>query len=220
MKYSEYPRNEKPENRIRDLGGPSLSTAELFSVALFINDTDMANSLSAEYTQVGGLSKMRPDKVKKIKGVGEGYASAILAISELVRREALNTSPERPVVTSPAIVADLVMYEMSKLEVEQLRVVLLDTRHRVIKIITLYQGTVNSSNVRVAEVFRDAIRENATSIIVIHNHPTGDPSPSPEDICVTRSIQNTGKLMDIMLLDHLIIGGGRFVSLKERRLGF
>ena len=220
MKYSEFAPTEKPENRIRDLGGPSLSTAELFSVALFINDTDMANELSREYAQVGGLSKMRPYKVKGIKGIGQGYANAILAMAELVRREAQVSSPERPVVSSPAIVADLVMYEMSKLEVEQLRVVLLDTRNRVLKIVTLYQGTINSSNVRVAEVFRDAIRENAASIIVIHNHPTGDPSPSPEDIGVTRSIVSTGKMMDIDVLDHVIIGGGRFTSLKERGLGF
>jgi len=99
-------------------------------------------------------------------------------------------------------------------------VVNLDTRNRVMSFVGLYNGSVNSSQVRVCEVFRQAIVDNSPAIIVAHNHPSGDPTPSPEDVSVTRSILQAGKLLDIDLLDHLVIAGGRYVSLKERGLGF
>jgi DNA repair protein RadC len=109
---------------------------------------------------------------------------------------------------------------MSALEQEELRVILLDTRNHVIDIKSIYRGSVNSSQVRVGELFRDAIRQNAAAIIVLHNHPSGDPSPSPDDVGLTRNIVQAGKLLDIDTLDHLVIGQGRYVSLKERGLGF
>ena len=109
---------------------------------------------------------------------------------------------------------------MTALEQEELRVLLLDTRNRVQHIETVYRGSVNSSQVRVAEIFKAAIRRNATNLIVIHNHPSGDPTPSPDDVAITRAILQAGELLDIKLLDHIIIGNGRFVSLKERGLGF
>lgn len=109
---------------------------------------------------------------------------------------------------------------MSALEQEQLRVILLDVRNRVLRIVTLYQGSATSAQVRVGEVFREAIRENATNVIVCHNHPSGDPSPSPDDVALTRAIVQAGKMLDIQVLDHLVIGRGQFVSLKERGLGF
>jgi DNA repair protein RadC len=112
------------------------------------------------------------------------------------------------------------MLEMSGLEQEHLRVILLDTKNLVLSSPTIYQGNVNSSIIRVAEVFREAVRENATSLIVAHNHPSGDPTPSPEDVQVTRSFGEAGRLLGIEVLDHLVIGHQRFVSLKERGLGF
>ena len=109
---------------------------------------------------------------------------------------------------------------MGALDQEELRVLLLDTRNRVLSAITLYRGSLNSSQIRVAEIFKSAIRANSASIIVLHNHPSGDPTPSPEDVAVTRSIVQAGKLLDIDVLDHLVIGHNRWVSLKERGLGF
>jgi DNA repair protein RadC len=97
---------------------------------------------------------------------------------------------------------------------------LLDTRNKVLQIETLYRGSVNSSQVRVAEIFKTAIRRNASNLIVVHNHPSGDPTPSPDDVALTRAILQAGELLDIKLLDHIIIGSARFVSLKERGLGF
>jgi len=107
----------------------------------------------------------------------------------------------------------------SALEQEHLRVILLDRRNRVLETTEVYKGSVNSSQIRVGEVFKEAIRKNASALIVIHNHPSGDPTPSPDDVAVTRAIVGAGKLLDVEVLDHLVIGHGRWVSLKERGLG-
>ena len=120
----------------------------------------------------------------------------------------------------PADAAALVQYEMSALEQEHLRVILLDRRNRVMETVEVYRGSVNSSQIRVGEVFKEAIRKNASALIVIHNHPSGDPTPSPDDVAVTRAIVQAGKLLDVDVLDHLVIGHGKWVSLKERGLGF
>ena len=109
---------------------------------------------------------------------------------------------------------------MSALEQECLRVLLLDTRNHVLDIVEVYQGSVNMSQIRVGEVFKAAIRRTASAVIVVHNHPSGDPTPSPDDLAVTRALVQAGKLVDVDLLDHLIIGQGRFTSMKERGLGF
>lgn len=109
---------------------------------------------------------------------------------------------------------------MSALEQEHLRVLLLDRRNRVLEVVEIYRGSVNSSQVRIGEVFKEAVRKNASGLIVVHNHPSGDPTPSPDDVAVTRAIVQAGKLLDVDVLDHLVIGQGRWVSLKERGLGF
>ena len=109
---------------------------------------------------------------------------------------------------------------MQALEQEELRVILLNTRNRVDIVDSVYRGSLNSSQVRVGEIFRKAIRRNAAAIIVVHNHPSGDPTPSPDDVALTRMIVDAGKLLDIEVLDHLVIGAGRHVSMKERGLGF
>jgi DNA repair protein RadC len=124
------------------------------------------------------------------------------------------------VINSPADAAALVQYEMSLLDQEYLKVMLLDTRNRLLEIVDVYHGSVNSSQVRVGELFKQAVQRMASAIIVAHNHPSSDPTPSPDDVAVTRAIVQAGKLLEIDVLDHLIIGGSRFVSLKERGLGF
>jgi DNA repair protein RadC len=133
----------------------------------------------------------------------------------------LYTSPtERPALHSPSDAASLLDCFIGALDHEEMWVVDLDTRNRVMSLVKLYQGSVNSSQVRVCEVFRQAILDNAPSIIVAHNHPSGDISPSPDDVCVTKAIIQAGKLLDIDTLDHIIVSQGRFTSLKERGLGF
>jgi len=123
-------------------------------------------------------------------------------------------------IKSPTDAANLLMLEMSHLDQEHLRTVLLDTKNRVQAITTVYIGSVNTSLVRVGELFKDAVRRNSAAVIVVHNHPSGDPTPSPEDVLVTRQIVSAGKLLDIDVLDHLVIGDGRYVSMRERGLGF
>ncbi|MEZ4503119.1 MAG: JAB domain-containing protein [Dehalococcoidia bacterium] len=121
-----------------------------------------------------------------------------------------------PVIGGPRDVYELLAPEMQQLEHEQLRVLLLDTRHRVLDAVTLYQGTVNQTPARIAELFREAVRANAPAIVLAHQHPSGDPSPSPDDIRLTADAAKAGGLLGIELLDHIVIGRGRFVSLKER----
>jgi DNA repair protein RadC len=127
---------------------------------------------------------------------------------------------ERGSIHSPEEAAHLILHEMSALEQEELWVLLLNTRNKLISTEAIYRGSLNSSQVRIGEIFKTAIRRNAASIIVAHNHPSGDPTPSPDDIAVTRGIVEAGKLMDVDVLDHLVIGSGNFVSLKQRGLGF
>lgn len=126
----------------------------------------------------------------------------------------------REQIKSPADVAALLMVEMSHLDQEELRVLNLDTKNRIQRITTVYRGSVNSAQVRIAEVFKDAVRLNSAAIIVVHSHPSGDPTPSPEDILVTRQIVEAGKLLDADVLDHVVIGRGRWVSMREKGLGF
>ena len=152
----------------------------------------------------------------------EALRSNMSLLGELAMHYQVSVQPERPEETPtigcPQDVYNLLGTEMSALAQEQLRVLLLNTRNQVMGQRTIYQGTVNSSAVRPAEVLRPAVIENAPNIIVSHNHPSGDPTPSPEDLKVTRDLTAAGKLLDIELLDHIVISGSRFVSLKEKGL--
>jgi DNA repair protein RadC len=157
----------------------------------------------------------------QVKGIGQAKAAQLMAAIELGRRIAVSSPDERPTISSPADAANLLMYQMSALEQEYLYVILLDTRNRVLgKPLEVYHGSLNTSLIRTGEVFREAVKANAAGLIVAHNHPSGDPSPSPEDVAVTRALVEAGELLDVEVLDHLVIGRQRFVSLKERGLGF
>ncbi len=144
-------------------------------------------------------------------------------LGEIAMRYAVEVQPERsgadlPSIGCPADVYSLLGPEMAPLAQEQLRVLLMNTKNVVVGQRVVYQGNVNSSMIRPAEVFRPAVVEAVPSIIVCHNHPSNDPTPSPEDAAITRDLVKAGKLLDIELLDHVVIGGKRFVSLKERNL--
>jgi len=151
--------------------------------------------------------------------IGEAKAAQIKAAIELGRRFILESPDERPAINSPSAAAALVMYEMSALEQKHLRVILLDTRNRVLEIVEIYKGSVNSSQIHVGEIFKAAIRRNAPALIIVHNHPSGDPTPSPDDSAVTRNCSGR-ELLDVDVMDHMEIGQGRWVSLKERGLVF
>ncbi|HID86612.1 MAG TPA: JAB domain-containing protein, partial [Anaerolineae bacterium] len=172
------------------------------------------------YGGLTGLAQASFAELCQEKGIGPAKVTQIKAALELGRRLLVASPQERPQVRSPADAANLLMMEMSLLAQEQMRVILLDSKNRVLATPTVYQGSLNTSLIRVAELFREAVRENCAAIIVVHNHPSGDPTPSPEDVRVTEQIAAAGKLLDIEVLDHLIIGQQRYVSLKERGLGF
>mgnify|MGYP002639953086 FL=1 len=216
---------ERPRERLAQLGAQALSNAELIAILLRVgirgeNAIQMGTRLLLAFGGLSGLHRAAYAEVCAQHGIGIAKAAQIKAAIELGRRLTLESPEERPAIHSPADAAALVQFEMSALEQEHLRVMLLDTRNRVVDIVEIYRGSLNSSQVRVGELFRAAIRRNSAALIVVHNHPSGDPTPSPDDAAVTRAIVEAGKLLDIQVLDHLVIGRGRWVSLKERGLGF
>lgn len=217
--------SERPRERLARLGAQALSQAELLAILLRVgtageNAVQLGNRILQQLGGLKGLHRASFDEVCHLYGIGPAKAAQIKAAIELGRRLALETPEEKPSIHSPADAAALVEYEMSALEQEELRVILLDIRNRVLSVVVVYRGSVNSSQVRIGELFRDAIRKNSSSIIVVHNHPSGDPTPSPDDIALTKALIQAGNLLNIEVLDHLIIGSGRYTSLKERGLGF
>jgi DNA repair protein RadC len=221
----DLPLDLRPRERMLYAGPSALSTAELLAIILRVggrgeNVIRMAERLLAQFEGVSGLAQASLDELCAAKGIGEAKATQIKAALELGKRLLLAAPQERPQVRNPVDVANLLMMEMGLLEQEHLRAVLLDTKNFVIRVATIYAGSLNTAVVRVGEVFREAIRANSAAIILAHNHPSGDPTPSPEDVRVTEMIVEAGALLDIGVLDHLIIGRNRYVSLKERGLGF
>ncbi len=216
---------ERPRERLAKLGPQALSTAELLAILLRVgvpgeNAVQVGQRLLLSLGGLAGLQRASYEEVCNQHGVGPAKAAQIKAAIELGRRLVAEAPQERPAIHSPADAAALLQYEMSALEQEELRVILLDTRNRVMDISSVYRGSLNSSQVRVGELFKTPIRRNAAALIVVHNHPSGDPAPSPDDIAITRAIVQAGKLLDVEVLDHLVIGRGRYISLKERGLGF
>jgi DNA repair protein RadC len=217
--------DERPRERLARLGAQALTSAELLAILLRVgvpgeNAVEVGQRLLNHFNGLAGLHRAGFEEVCNEYGLGTAKVAQIKAAIELGRRMAVEAPEERPAIHSPADAAGLIQYEMSALLQEELRVIMLDTRNRVLFIETVYKGSLNSSQVRVGELFKAAIRRSAAAIIVVHNHPSGDPTPSPDDIAVTRAIIQAGKLLDIETLDHLVIGQGRFVSMKERGLGF
>ncbi|HSV85658.1 MAG TPA: DNA repair protein RadC [Levilinea sp.] len=217
--------SDRPRERLAELGAGSLSVPELLAILLRVgiqgeNSVQMGHRLLVDLGGLRGLHRASIQEILQQRGMGLAKAAQIKAAIELGVRLSATAPDERAAIQSPSDAAALVEYEMSGLLQEHLRVINLDTRNRVLNIENVYVGSLNSSTVRVAELFRPAIQRNAAAIIMAHNHPSGDPTPSPEDVSLTRTVVQAGKLLDIELLDHLVIGVGRWVSLKQRGLGF
>ncbi|MBE9472990.1 MAG: DNA repair protein RadC [Chloroflexi bacterium] len=221
----DLPVDERPRERLVHAGEGALSMAELLAIILGTgvggeSALALATRLISRYGGLPGLARASFTELRAEKGLGLAKTAQLKAALELGRRMLLIAPEDRFVVRSPADVAQLLMAEMSHLEQEHFRVLYLDTRNRLLGSETVYVGSLNASHIRVSEVFREAVKRNCASIIVAHNHPSGDPTPSPEDVEVTRQLVAAGNLLDIEVLDHLIIGQQRFVSLRERGLGF
>jgi DNA repair protein RadC len=182
---------------------------------------EIAEAITERWPTALELQRASIHNLMEVHGLGQAKAVRIVAALELGRQVCSQKVVERPTVHSPRDAAAIVQAEMAALEREELWVLLLDTRNRLMGLDKIYKGSVNSTQVRVGEVFKDAVRRNATGIILVHNHPSTDASPSPDDAAITRAAVQAGKLLDVEVLDHLIIGGNNhFVSLKERNLGF
>ncbi len=225
-RITDLPSADRPRERLAEVGAGSLSNGELLAILLRIgakgeNAVRLAERMLGQLDGLAGLHRASYNDLCSVKGIGPAKAAQLKAALELGERIARSGPVERRVISSPADAANLVMYELSALDQEYLYVIHLDTRNRVLgPPLEVYHGSLNTSLIRVGEVFREAVKVNAAGIIVVHNHPSGDPSPSPEDVAVTRTLVEAGKLLDIDVLDHLVIGQHRFVSLKERGLGF
>jgi len=220
IRIKDLPSTERPRERLFHQGSNSLSTAELLAIILRTgtdgeNAVNMAGRLLARYGGLEGIAGASPQQLSQERGIGQAKAAQIKAALELGKRLMLSSLEERPQITSPEDAAALLMGEMSFLEQEHLKAILLDTKHRVIAITTVAVGSLNTARLRLGDLFRDAVKDNAAAIIVAHNHPSGDPTPSREDIKITREIIEGGNLLGIKVLDHLVIGKQRFRSLKE-----
>ena len=221
----DLPQDERPRERLQRYGPSHLSNAELIAILLRVGSTgesvlNLSQRVLATYGGLGGVARATYGELCDLRGISDAKACQILAALELGRRLASLQPEDRAVIRSPQDVANLLSAEMSFLDQEHLRVLLLNTKNEVLATHEIYKGNVNSAVVRVAEVIRPAVRENCPNIIVAHNHPSGDPTPSAEDILVTRQINTCADMMGIKLLDHVVIGNQRFASLKERGLGF
>ena len=221
----DLPQDERPRERLQRYGPSHLSNAELIAILLRVGSTgesvlNLSARVLSSYGGLGGVARVSYGELCDLRGISDAKACQLLAALELGRRLTSLQPDDRAVIRSPQDVFNLMSAEMAFLVQEHLRVLLLNTKNEVLATHEIYKGNVNSAMVRVSEVLRPAIRENCPNIIIVHNHPSGDPTPSPEDILVTRQIRTCAEMMDIELLDHIVIGNQRFVSLKERRLGF
>jgi DNA repair protein RadC len=220
----DLPSADRPRERLRDYGADNLSTAELLAILLRTGTAKksaihLAEELVRDYG-MAGLRRVTFGELCGRYGLGEAKAAQILAAIQLGVRVTDYRGDERPVIKSPDDTAALLLNRMCLLDQEELWVLQLDTRNHVIGESHLYRGSAHTTHVRMSEMFRDAIKLNATAIVVAHNHPSGDPAPSAPDVQMTKVLCQSGKLLDIDVLDHIVFGGGRFSSMRNLRLGF
>ena len=208
------------KERLRYDTAQALSTPELLAVILRTgtsheNGMKLAANLLNTYHGLTGLARVDFTELCNEYGLGEEKSCQVKAALELGIRLSKSRSVEKPQIRTPTDAANLVMLDMAYLDHEQLRILILDTKNQVIDTIDRYKGTVNSSVLRASEIFRPAIIRNCPGVLLCHNHPSGDPTPSSEDLIVTKQLVEAGRLLDIELIDHLVIGDNRFVSIKE-----
>lgn len=217
----DFPQDERPRERFVQNGPQSLSNHELVAILLRTGTKDesvlqLSNRLLTSFEGLRLLKAASLEEMTAIKGIGTAKAIQVLAAVEIGRRVANLEYEDRYVIRSPEDGANYVMNDMRFLSQEHFVCLYLNTKNQVIHKQTIFIGSLNASIVHPREVFKEAFRRSAASIICIHNHPSGDPSPSREDIEVTKRLAECGKIIGIDVLDHLIIGENKFVSLKEK----
>lgn len=217
----DIPEADRPRERLIRYGSEALSNSELLAIILRTGTKsetaiDMANRLISSKEGLKFLSNCTIQELSQIKGIGNAKASQIKAAVELGKRIKNYRTDNKIKINSPEGIADLVMEDMRYLKKEYLKVIFLNTKNIVIDVKDLSIGSLNASVVHPREIYSEAIRRSSASIVICHNLPSGDPTPSQEDINITRRLHEVGKLVGIDLLDHVIIGDGCYISLKEK----
>lgn len=211
MRLKDQPESERPRERLAAHGPDRLSPAELVAILLRTglkgtNVLDVAKTLVGRYGTLTSLAQAKLEDLQAVKGIGRDKAVTLMAAFALARHMAAELRSESPVLDNPEVIADLLREENRLREVETLQVVLLNTRRRLIRIEPVSNGTLDTILVHAREVFRRAIAANASAIVLVHNHPSGDPMPSEADIKITRDLIRAGQLLKIEVLDHIILG--------------
>lgn len=220
----DLPESERPREKLSAHGVSSLSNAELLAVIIRTGTGDESaievsrRLLGMDKRGIGHLADASIKDLIKVKGIGECKASQIIAAIELGKRIKRVGYYDKIRVTSPDVIADIVMEDMRFLQKEHFNIVVLDTKNQIISIDNISIGTLNASIVHPRDVFKAAIKNNGNSVILVHNHPSGDTTPSHEDINITKRLVEGGNIIGIKVLDHLIIGNGDYLSLKEKNL--
>lgn len=223
MSMKDLPKLERPYEKLEYFGPQALSEAELLAIIFRtgsreLRAVELAQRLLALEKEEGiyGLYQYSLDELMKVKGIGRVKAIQVKAVLELSKRISKHQASLKYWINSPGSIASIYMEEMRYLKQEHFKIILLDTKNQIIGCQEVSKGSINSSIVHPREVFKYAIKKSAVSIIMLHNHPSGDPAPSQEDIKVTERMKEAGELIGIHVLDHIIIGDGVYVSLKER----
>jgi len=223
LTIKELPEDERPRERLFKYGVQALKTSELLAIIIRVGNpqetaVQVAEKLLRKYD--GDLKRMANETENQlcdgIKGLGKSKGAQIIAAFELGKRLAAFTGSERPQINTPRDAAQVCMSQMRYLNAEALHVLTLDTKNFLTKQRRIFDGSLNMSIVHPREIFKFALDELAASIVIVHNHPSGDPTPSNDDIKMTKQLVDAGKMLDIPVLDHIIIGDGRYVSLKEQ----
>lgn len=219
----DLPEVERPRERLHKYGAEALSTPELLAILLRtgtsqMNVLELAHHLLSAFGGLRNLVKADMEDLKKVKGMGDCKAAEVKAAIELGKRIGALDREEKQVIRTPKDAAELVMHEMRFLDREHFRAILLDVKNQVLDVVTVSVGTLNSSLVHPRELFKDAIRVSSAGVILVHNHPSGDPTPSEDDKGLTIRLCEAGKILGIRIVDHIVIGDKRYVSFREEGL--
>ena len=222
FRISDFADDSKPREKLLNYGADALSDAELLAILLGSgtkerNVLELANDILKMNGGLVGLRRVSLEKLRETRGIGPARSTSILASIELGRRfsKAIREIGERQRINCAEDIYQYVHYQMEHLDHEELWVYSLDTKHYLIREEMVYKGTINSSNIRIAEIFKRPLLRNAACFVMVHNHPSGDPTPSAADIITTRNVMAAGATLELPLLDHVIIGAGTYTSIKE-----
>lgn len=221
LRVKDLPKNERPREKILRYGAEGMSNSELLAIILRTGTKDenilkLCDRVISHFGGINGLLNPSIEELKQLKGIGEAKATQLLALAELAGRFRSFKSGEDYTVSSPKDVAFYMMNEMKSLKKEYFKLIMLNTKNVIISVKDVSMGNLNSSIVHPREVFIEAIKNSSASVILCHNHPSGDPSPSKEDILITKRLKECGTLLGIDVLDHIIIGNEAYTSLKEK----